>query len=117
MLYYCAPQNNIGVTSGGPDNTALSGSLWAEVAPALEISPNPAGETALLRLWGVSGQEARLQLFDQLGGPVRLGKWYVAYDGQEHELDLSGLPTGGYVLQLITEEEVLVKRLAIISGK
>jgi uncharacterized delta-60 repeat protein len=74
-------------------------------APELDVFPNPARLKATLRLDAASTTRLALVL-DNLGRVVR--RFDVAPRTTEAELDLSGLPTGLYVLRCGTATQKLV---------
>ncbi len=79
-----------------------------------EPYPNPAGDSAQIRL-NSDGGNVRLELFDALGRQVRvLYQARVAPGEMVVDIDLQGLPSGNYVLQLAQgpkrESRILTKR-------
>jgi hypothetical protein len=97
-------------TSGTGFTTPLA-SRNAALAAQVGLFPNPASRTATLTVpAALRGPGASVQLLNALGQVVRRQLLAATADTA---LDLSGLPTGFYSLQLASPEGPLVKRLVV----
>ncbi|RZK62504.1 MAG: T9SS type A sorting domain-containing protein [Hymenobacter sp.] len=102
--------------SGGPvaylaslaDETALAATPAAALA-GLEVSPNPAHNTVLVRVPAGAGAAA-LTLLDALGRTVRT---QTAPAGLTSSLDLAGLTPGMYALRVQVGEGQAVRQLVV----
>ncbi|MDO7845880.1 choice-of-anchor D domain-containing protein [Hymenobacter sp. M29] len=71
--------------------------------PGLELFPNPARGTVRVRLPNVAGPtRALLSLTDALGRTVRTQDVVLGRDGQTADLNIQGVASGAYVVQLKT---------------
>ncbi len=92
------------------DFTSGSNTLHQDLY-TVELSPNPAAETAQLRLLGEpGGQFLRVTLFSTDGRLV-LDQRFGAGKGAVLPLDLKGLAAGLYVLKVEAEAGLVVKKL------
>jgi hypothetical protein len=64
---------------------------------ALELLPNPTTDRVELRIGGPIGRDADVRVLDLLGSLVRR----ASLDRSSGRVDLSGLPTGSYLVELI----------------
>ncbi|GAB3874334.1 hypothetical protein GCM10028824_27420 [Hymenobacter segetis] len=95
-----------------PTATAATTSLRA--TDDLVVYPNPAHHTATARLPLVAGAaEARLSVLDALGRTLRTQVVPLPAPGQRAELNLVGLPTGVYVVQLVAGGRTATRRLVV----
>ncbi|MDO7846383.1 endonuclease [Hymenobacter sp. M29] len=113
-------------SAGGVDNYAGVGSYTSSacfiptasraasvVRHGLEVYPNPASETALVRLLGQSSAHpASIELLDVMGRSVR---WRTAQLGAASEvsLDLRGLTAGVYVVRVLCETVTYTGRVVV----
>ncbi len=67
------------------------------------ISPNPSTTSITI---GTDWDDYTVSIFDMLGQPVLKKRMY-----QQQELDISGLQTGSYFVQIATDNNVLQQRL------
>ena len=81
----------------------------------LQISPNPAVDLATIRLSLAREQTTQLALFDLQGRPVRSLLLSQKRDPGRYDIDLyvGDLPSGLYVVRLITDEGVISKTLVV----
>ncbi|WP_165903799.1 T9SS type A sorting domain-containing protein [Hymenobacter gummosus] len=88
----------------------------AALAATLRLFPNPAGgarRVTVLARAGAGGP-ATLRLLDPVGRLVRTVAARPAPDGAlRQELELSGLPAGLYLVQLVTEQGTAARRLLL----
>lgn len=71
--------------------------------PALAMYPNPAVQTVMVTLNGLSmdnAAQAHYQLLDATGKIVAEGNWSLNLGATSNELNISGLPSGMYVLHI-----------------
>jgi len=83
----------------------------AALNATLQVYPNPTtGPTRVA--WPASSQPTRLEVLDVLGRPVRTE--VLAASATEHQLELTGLPPGVYLVRLHTQAaNQLVQRLIV----
>jgi len=81
----------------------------------LSIRPNPAIDLATIRLSLANEQTSQLGLFDLQGRPVRSLLLSQKRDPGRYDIDLyvGDLPSGLYVVRLITDEGVVSKTLVV----
>jgi len=81
----------------------------------LRISPNPAIDLVTVRLSLASEQTSQLALFDLQGRPVRSLLLSQKRDPGRYDIDLyvGDLPSGLYVVRLITDEGVVSETLVV----
>ena len=76
-----------------------------EVAFKVSAFPNPTSDVVTLELLTIGTSTLSLQLFDIQGRQVHLEQNRVYVNGSaEHSIDLSGIGTGSYILQIIDEQ-------------
>ncbi len=80
----------LGIEGGAPFPAAV---------PAFDLSPNPAGNTAMLNATGLEGQPASIRIFDTSG---RLVHETVMPASGILALDLTGLETGVYLVRIVS---------------
>jgi len=91
------------------DDDDFSTSIASSQEEDLHLYPNPAKDQLNFRV-GQDQLGATIEVFDMNG---RLVEQSIAYELQ-NELDLSTLPTGQYVLRMISRSEVLNSRFHIV---
>jgi len=95
---------NICVLTGASVGIAETG-----VSGAWRIYPNPASEWVTVQLPETYNQEGLLRVLNIGGIPVREQR----LTQQETQVDLSGLPAGVYLAELLTEAGVSVRRVVL----
>ena len=90
-------------------------SVQADAHHDLRIQPNPAIDLATVRLALASEQTCQLTLYDLQGRPVRSLLLSQKRDPGRYDIDLyvGDLPSGLYVVRLITDEGVVSKTLVV----
>jgi predicted outer membrane repeat protein len=99
--------------------THLSGRVTVERGPVRELrlrgpAPNPVRERTRVRYAVPDGREATLRLYDVLGRQVRSIALGEGAGRQARTLDVSGLPSGVYVLRLRAGGESTTRRLTVV---
>jgi glucose/arabinose dehydrogenase len=77
-------------------------------------APNPARSRVVVRYAVPGRQEVRLRLYDVLGREVRTVVQGRRAGRQETHIDVSGLPSGTYVLRLRTDDRTRSRRLTVV---
>ncbi|MEL7122059.1 MAG: reprolysin-like metallopeptidase [Bacteroidota bacterium] len=96
---------NIALTTGPVTSTE-------ELLPegSLTVFPNPANDAVNVSLQNIDDKNARLILFDAIG---RILATQVVEDGINTQFDLTGNPSGLYMIQLQTQKGSITKKLII----
>lgn len=107
------PQGTGTVTmEGSYDPCGLHVAVAELEAPVrLEVRPNPAGETALVRIPTEARTYAMLRVFDMAGKEVRS---LPVQGAEELRLNTVGLENGAYFLRLATDREVVATAPLIV---
>ncbi|GAA4018381.1 hypothetical protein GCM10022408_35190 [Hymenobacter fastidiosus] len=83
-----------------------------ELEAATALYPNPARQSAMLRVAGLREQEAvRTEILNPLGQVVKVLSLRPQQGVIEQELDLAALPAGLYTIRLYTAEGTVAKRV------
>lgn len=80
---------------------------------SLQVYPNPGNGNFRLKFSGLSGQKMQLIVTDVLGNQVYEDK-YSTPNLSEIDLNLTGLPSGTYLVKLLTNIAVAVSRIIIL---
>jgi PKD repeat protein len=83
----------------------------SDLAPILEVYPNPAQNSLFLSLQHFNNQRINIKISDQLNRPVYLRA--IQYESQPLEVDISTLSTGLYHLQIETPDKLFYKKIII----
>ena len=106
--------NSLAFLASLNDPTLTATTATARVVETLMVYPNPAHRTATIRLPSLAGAaEARLSLLDAMGRTVRTQVVPQPAPGQRADLDLTGLPTGVYVVRLLAGNRTDTRRLVV----
>jgi hypothetical protein len=94
------------VARGGPDGLELLGT-----------APNPARQRATVRYGVPESAEGtvRLRLYDVLGRRVRTAEAAAEAGRHRQALDVSGLPSGVYVLRLTAGGQAVTRKLTVVK--
>lgn len=90
-------------------NNGCIGGMAERSALQLSVSPNPAGERAVLELTSAPTSPMTLEVFRADGAVMRR----EPVRGMRHHMDLAGLPDGPYLVRITGEHGQLVERLVI----
>lgn len=88
----------------GNGNRNLSVNI-AEPTPAViraSVAPNPVVDVTNLQLWSVENADAQIRVFNLLGQSVMEQNHTLTAGDNTINLNLASLPTGSYVLQVLT---------------
>ncbi|WP_375437469.1 fibronectin type III domain-containing protein [uncultured Hymenobacter sp.] len=86
----------------------------AALAQAIALYPNPARQAFTLRLPAIAGQHtAKLTLINTLGQQVQTRTVQLGANGTATQVDVSGLATGLYTLQIQTSDQVATKQVVV----
>jgi hypothetical protein len=77
----------------------------------IAIFPNPTNGIAMIEVSGFVGNEAQLMIFDMMGRPVHETSMNATGTFAEAQVDLSYLPSGNYIVKIVTKEQVYTKEL------
>jgi hypothetical protein len=90
-------------------NNGCLGGMEERSAMRLSVSPNPAGDRAVLELTDAPAGPMTLELFRADGAVVMRER----LKGARHTLDLATFPDGPYVVRILGEQGQLVERLVV----
>jgi hypothetical protein len=82
-----------------------------ELAHEIAIYPNPTNGIAMIEVSGYVGNEASLMIFDMMGRPVHSEAMNATGTFAEAQVDLSHVPSGNYIVKIITRDQVYTKEL------
>jgi hypothetical protein len=78
------------------------------------VFPNPATTTIHLRFQVVPAKEIRVRISDLSGRTAR--EYHLPASSTSAILDISGLPTGAYLLDLVSESRIVTRKLMVQDG-
>jgi len=105
---------------GDDGGTYMSKSVAVDMTAKMELLgtyPNPAREQATIRFSVPSGyqeDDVRLRMYDVLGRQVRTVAAGSITGRQEHQMDVSDLSSGVYILQLKAGNRTKTQRLTVV---
>lgn len=82
----------------------------------LYVYPNPAVGSVNLRFESLLEDEVTFSFMNLLGGLVAQGKIEAQKGGNTHQVDVSNLPEGSYLMQLKTRDETHTKVMVIMRN-
>lgn len=82
-----------------------------DLAHDIAIFPNPTNGIAMIEVSGYVGNEASLVIYDMMGRPVHNAAMNATGTFAEAQVDLSYLPSGNYIVKIITKDQVYTKEL------
>lgn len=82
-------------------------------APELILSPNPAKEYVLLTSHSNREEKYKISIADVSGKVEYTTDILLKYGKDEHILDLSSMNSGLYIITLVSENNMIVKKLLI----
>ncbi|RZL02359.1 MAG: T9SS type A sorting domain-containing protein [Hymenobacter sp.] len=88
----------------------------AQVAPTLNIFPNPSRGQMTVQLTGLAGQEYKLRLANILGREVRLLALRPEQASEGLAVDLTGLPAGMYFYSLLLNDKIVATKRLTLQG-
>jgi hypothetical protein len=99
-------------------NLDYTSSTLTGTEPALEnfnlsVYPNPANESLKITAYGLGNQPVSLALFDSNGKKALAIHTRIENQKLDEHLNVNDLPEGVYVLQLITDSQVLNRKVVI----
>ncbi|MGM5471261.1 T9SS type A sorting domain-containing protein [Flavobacteriaceae bacterium LMO-SS05] len=83
------------------------------IEDSFKIFPNPASQKLFVKSTQIDDSQANLALYNLNGLQVRRYNLNTSYN-QTHELDINGLPTGIYILHIISKNGSLLKTDRVI---
>lgn len=99
-------------TAGACAGFSKSGSTQVqEGMQSFSVFPNPANDIATLRIVSAENARLTLQLMELSGRQIWNKQEQAAEGSSDHEVDLTGLPAGVYMLKVFGETEVANLRL------
>lgn len=82
-----------------------------ELAHEIAIFPNPTNGIAMIEVSGYVGNEANLIIYDMMGRPVHSEVMNATGTFAEAQVNLSHVPSGNYIVKIITKDQVYTKEL------
>lgn len=94
-------------------SSTLTGTEPAREIFNLSVYPNPANESLKITAFGLGNQPVSLGLFDANGKKALALNTRIVNQKLDEQLNVNDLPEGVYVLQLITESQVINRKVVI----
>ena len=82
-----------------------------ELAHEVRVFPNPTNGLCMIELDGAVNNEASLVIYDLMGRPIHSEKMNATATFADAYVDLSHLPTGKYIVKIVTKDQVYTKDL------
>jgi hypothetical protein len=92
-------------------NSTDEASLFGDIS----LYPNPAQEAVLLQYSLLDASPVIVEIID-LNGKLLEQQKYVPATFGEINLDVSGFPSGNYIIRIATEKGVISKKLGVVRG-